>query len=154
MALATLDRFLADNHVDYRRIMHPLAYTAQEVASAAHIPGHNLAKTVMVKLDGLLAMVVMHADQYLDLENLKRETGATQAEVAAEYEFAEQFRDCELGAMPPFGNLYGMDVYADWDLMDDNEIAFNAGSHVELVRMSFRDYERLVQPKFASLCRH
>ena len=154
MALATLDRFLTDNHVAYRRIMHPVAYTAQEVASVAHIPGQKMAKTVMVKLDGRLAMAVMHADQYLDLANLKRETGADNAEIAEEYEFASLFRDCELGAMPPFGNLYGMEVYADWDLMDDGDIAFNAGSHYEVVRMSFRDYERLVHPKFGKVCRH
>ncbi len=154
MALATLDRFLTDNHVAYRRIMHPVAYTAQEVASVAHVPRDKMAKTVMVKLDGRLAMTVMHANQYLDLANLKRETGATKVEIAEEYEFAELFRDCEPGAMPPFGNLYGMEVYADWGLMDDSDIAFNAGTHIELVRMSFRDYERLVHPKFASVCRH
>lgn len=154
MALAMLDRFLTDNHIAYRRVMHPVAYTAQDVASAAHIPGEKMAKTVMVKLDGQFAMAVMHANQHLDLDSLKQETGASHAEVAPEYEFAELFRDCELGAMPPFGNLYGLEVYADQELMDDNEIAFNAGTHSELVRMAFRDYERLVHPKFGKLCRH
>lgn len=149
-----LDRFLSDNHVAYRRVMHRPAFTAQETAHVAHIPSHEMTKTVVVKLDGQFVMVVMHANQRLDMERLKYATGAMHGEVAQEHDFAMLFRDCEPGAMPPFGNLYGLDVYVDEELMDDREITFNAGTHSELMRMSFRDYERLVRPKFANLYQH
>lgn len=149
-----LNRFLSDNRIAYRRLSHRPTYTAQETAQVAHIPSHQMTKTVVVKLDGQFAMVVMHADQRLDIERLKYAAGALSGELVPEHEFADLFRDCEPGAMPPFGNLYGLEVYVDEELMDDRDIAFNAGTHSELVRMAFSDYERLVQPKFANLYQH
>jgi Ala-tRNA(Pro) deacylase len=144
-------RFLDENDVRYASIQHSRAYTAQEVAESAHVPGHELAKTVMVKLDGALAMAVVPAVFNLDLELLRGAAGADTAVLATEAEFSARFPDCQPGAMPPFGNLYGMSVYADEGLSDEEMIAFNAGSHVEIIRMAYADFERLVAPKLARI---
>ena len=100
----------------------------------------------MVKIDGTLTMAVVSASQHVHLASLKAATFAKSVELATENEFQERFPDCEVGAMPPFGNLYGMPVYADESLSRDREIAFNAGSHRELVRIPWADFEELVQP--------
>jgi Ala-tRNA(Pro) deacylase len=102
---------------------------------------------VVVTMDGTLAMVVVPASRHVDLVLLKQATGANSVHLATEDQFREKFPDCETGAMPPFGNLYGMTVLADESLSRDKEIAFNAGSHRELVRMAWEDFERLVQPR-------
>jgi Ala-tRNA(Pro) deacylase len=146
MPLQKLKDFLDSQHVKYVVISHSIAYTAAEIAALAHIPGKELAKTVIVNIDGALAMAVVSASQHVKLASLKAATFADDIELASEYEFKESFPDCEVGAMPPFGNLYGMPVYADESLSRDKEIAFNAGSHRELVRIAWSDYERLVQP--------
>jgi Ala-tRNA(Pro) deacylase len=142
-----LARFLDDNKVRYVRISHSPAYTAQEIAASAHVPGREMAKTVMVNLDEKLHMVVLPASCQIDLETLKRAVGAHKVELASEDEFRGRFPECELGAMPPFGNLFGMKVFVAEELAEDDEIAFNAGSHTELVRMAYRDYARLVEPR-------
>jgi Ala-tRNA(Pro) deacylase len=147
MPIRALKKCLDDYGVKYVIIYHSPAYTAQEIAHSAHIPGRELAKTVMVKVDGKLAMAVMPASEQVDLELLKQETHARKAELALEEDFAGKFPDCELGAMPPFGNLYGLDVYVAQHLAQDEEIAFNAGSHIELVKLSYRDFARVVRPK-------
>ena len=123
-----------------------MAYTAQEIAWITHTPGKELAKTVMVKIDDVLAMAVLPASFHVDLARLKAIAGASSAAVATEREFRSQFPDCETGAMPPFGNLYGMTVYADQSLAADKEIAFNAGTHRELIRISYADFTRLASP--------
>ena len=151
MPARKLKEFLDDHHVRYVTINHSPAFTAQEIAASAHIPGKELAKTVMVDLDGELAMAVLPASLRVDLKRLKGATGADHVELAKESEFADRFPECELGAMPPFGNLYDMAVYADQRLREDHHIAFNAGSHAELIRLPYRDFERLVQPKVADL---
>jgi Ala-tRNA(Pro) deacylase len=143
--------FLDENEVRYVSIQHSRAYTAQEVAESAHVPGHEIAKTVMVKLDGTLAMAVVPAVFNVDLELLRGAAGAGTATLASEDEFKTRFPDCQPGAMPPFGNLYGMRVYADEGLSDEEMIAFNAGSHVEIIRMTYADFERLVEPKLARI---
>jgi len=143
--------FLDENAVRYVSIQHSRAYTAQEVAESAHVPGHELAKTVMVKLDGTLAMAVVPAVFNVDIELLRGAAGAGTATLASEDEFKTRFPDCQPGAMPPFGNLYGMRVYADEGLSDEEMIAFNAGSHVEIIRMTYSDFERLVEPKLARI---
>ena len=123
------------------------AYTAQEVAQLAHIPGNEMAKTVIVKIDGKQAMVVLPAPDHIDLELLKGALGAKNVSLATETEFMPQFSECEIGAMPPFGNLYHMDVYVEEALSQDEMIAFNACSHDELIEMSYVDFARLAKPE-------
>ena len=147
MPVAKLKQFLEKEGVKYVTISHSRAFTAQEVAASAHVPGREMAKTVMVKLDGELAMAVLRAPDFVSLEALKLETGAGRVELATEAEFRELFPSCEVGAMPPFGNLWDLDVFVDERLAEDEEIAFNAGSHTELVRMAYADFERLVEPR-------
>ncbi len=146
MPIHRLKQFLDENEVKYVSISHSQAFTAMEIAEAAHIPGKELAKTVMVKLDGRLAMAVVRAPDHVGLSRLREATGAQDVELASEEDFAGRFPGCELGAMPPFGNLWDMDVFVDQRLREDEEIAFNAGSHTELVKLSYSDFERLVEP--------
>lgn len=151
MPARRLKEFLDEHHVKYVTITHSRAYTAQEVAASIHIRGREFAKTVIVKLDGKAAMAVVPATRQVDLEALKQAAGAHKAELATEQEFQYLFPECETGAMPPFGNLYGMDTWVDTSLTRDEEIAFNAGSHTEVVRLAYQDFERLVQPKVAAI---
>ncbi len=147
MPLAKLKDFLDSYNVPYVAISHSVAYTAAGIAALTHIPGKELAKTVIVKIDGALAMAVVTASQHVDLALLKSVTGARSVVLATEDEFKANFPGCEVGAMPPFGNLYGMKVFADETLLRDKEIAFNAGSHRELLRIAWKDFARLVQPR-------
>ena len=147
MPVTKLKKFLDENGVKYVSITHSRAYTAQEAAASAHIPGKQVAKVVIVKLDGELAMAVLPATCKVDFDRLKEASGAGEAGLAAEAEFDGMFTECELGAMPPFGNLYGMDVYVAERLAGDEEIAFNACSHTELIRLAYADFERLAKPK-------
>ena len=153
MPVERLKDFLDSNSVRYITIRHSPAFTAQEIAASAHIKGRELAKTVMVKIDGKLAMAVIPAQRMLDLEKLSDATGGAKVEIAVEEEFIEAFPGCELGAMPPFGNIYGIDVFVALELTEDEEIAFNAGSHSELVQLSYADFESLAMPKVAPLSR-
>jgi len=152
MPMKKLERFLDKQHVKYVRIRHSPAFTAQEIAASAHIPGRELAKTVMVKLDGELSMVVLPASYQIDFDILRDETGANSVELAGEREFRDTFPDCELGAMPPFGNLFDLPVLVADVLADDDEIAFNAGSHTELIRLAYADFSRLVGPRVVRTC--
>jgi Ala-tRNA(Pro) deacylase len=147
MPVEALREFLDSNRVKYVIITHSPAYTAREIAASTHIPGREIAKTVIVKIDGRLAMAVLPASELVDLDLLADAAFARRVELAEEEEFGHRFPDCQLGAMPPFGNLYGMDVYVAESLTEDEEIAFNAGSHTELVRMAYPDYARLVKPR-------
>lgn len=147
MPARKLREFLDNHAIKYVNISHSRAYTAQEVAASAHIPGKELAKTVMVKIDGKMAMVVLPAPDKVDFTQMKAVAGASDVELASEREFKNLFPECEVGAMPPFGNLYGMDVFVTKDLAEDEEIAFNAGSHTELIRLPYNDFENLVKPK-------
>ena len=151
MPARKLKEFLDAHGVKYVTIRHSMAYTAQEVAASAHIRGKEMAKTVIVKIDGKLAMPVLPAADKVDVNRLREAAGAKTARIAAEEDFQDAFPECELGAMPPFGNLYGMDVYVEQRLANDEEIVFNAGSHMELIRLSYGDFERLVQPKMVRL---
>jgi Ala-tRNA(Pro) deacylase len=146
MACAKLQEYLDQQDVKYISIKHSPAFTAQEIAGTAHIPGHEVAKTVIVKLDGSMAMVVLPAPEMVRMKHLKAQAGANRVELASEEEFKGRFPDCEVGAMPPFGNLYDMDVFVEQSLAEDEEIAFNAGTHTELIRMAYADYEELVRP--------
>jgi Ala-tRNA(Pro) deacylase len=146
MTLSKVRKFLDSNHIKYLVISHSLAYTAQGVAALAHVSGKKLAKTVIIKIDGILAMAVIPASQHVDLDRLKVLTGGQTVAIASEREFKDAFPDCETGAMPPFGNLYDMSVYADLSLAENEEITFSAGTHRELVRMNWQDMLRLVHP--------
>jgi Ala-tRNA(Pro) deacylase len=151
MPVAKLREFLDANGVKYVSISHSKAFTAMEVAESAHVQGKDMAKTVMVNMDGKPAMAVLPATQKVDLELLRKGTGAAAVELAQEQDFRGDFPGCEVGAMPPFGNLYGMDVFVEPRLAADQEIAFNAGSHTELIRMTYRDYEKLVKPRLVPM---
>jgi Ala-tRNA(Pro) deacylase len=150
MPVKKLKEFLDREKIKYVSIVHSTAYTAQEVAASAHITGKELAKVVIVKLDGELAMAVLPANRKIVLQDLREVTGSDQVKFASEEEFKAQFPECETGAMPPFGNLYGMQVYAAASLSDSEEIAFNAGSHTEVIKLAYRDFERLAKPKVVS----
>jgi len=147
MAVNTLKHYLDVNGIKYVSIIHSPAYTAQEVAQSVHMPGRELAKVVIIELDGKMAMAVLPATRKIVVQDLRELTGCEGVKFASEAEFKSRFPDCEVGAMPPFGNLYGMDVFASEELGLNREIAFNAGSHVEIIRMSYDDFERLVKPK-------
>lgn len=147
MPVKKLKEFLDSNAIRYLRITHSPVYTAQEIAASAHIPGKELAKTVMVKLDGRMAMAVLPAAYKVDFKLLKEGSGVGKAELAGEEEFKDMFPECDVGAMPPFGNLYGMDVYVAETLAEDEKIAFNAGSHTEVIQLDYADFQRLVKPK-------
>lgn len=151
MPTQRLKEFLDSNKVKYVAISHSEAFTAQEIAASAHIPGKQLAKTVMVTLDGNMAMAVLPATDRVDLKLLKKAAGVKKAVLSGEREFKDLFPDCEIGAMPPFGNLYDLEVYVAASLAEGEEIAFNAGSHTELIRMAYADFERLVKPKMVEL---
>ena len=147
MPVQKLKEFLDSHNIKYVVISHSRAFTAQETAATAHVPVKELVKTVMVKINGKMAMAVLPASAKVDFDLLKKATGSATIEIANEKEFKDLFPDCEIGAMPPFGNLYGMDVFVAESLTEDKEIAFNAGSHRELVKMAYKDFERLVKPK-------
>jgi Ala-tRNA(Pro) deacylase len=150
MPVRTLKKFLDAQGIKYISIIHSTAYTAQEVAASAHVTGKELAKTVIVELDGKMAMAVLPANRKIVLQDLREVTGCDEVKFASEDEFKKRFPDCETGAMPPFGNLYGMDVYIAESLTLNDEIAFNAGSHTEVIKLAYRDFERLVQPRVLS----
>ena len=147
MPVRKLKEYLDQNKVKYITISHSPAYTAQEVAASAHISGWALAKTIIIKIDGKMAMAVLPANLKIVVHDLKEMTGGHEVKFASEQEFTSLFPDCEVGAMPPFGNLYGMEVYAAPTLAENEEIAFNAGSHTEVIKMSYADFSRLTQPK-------
>jgi Ala-tRNA(Pro) deacylase len=154
MPTKKLREFLDGQGIKYVTVSHLVTYTAQETAALTHVLSKELAKTVIVKVDGALAMAVLPASYEVDLSLLRAATEARTISLAKEKEFKDQFPECEIGAMPPFGNLYGMAVFVDESLAKDKEIAFNAGSHNELVRLSYDDFERLVKPtvlKFSGL---
>jgi Ala-tRNA(Pro) deacylase len=151
MAIARLTEFLDTQKVAYLVVSHSPAYTAQGIAALVHIPGNEMAKTVMVKVNDKLAMVVLPAKFHVDLAALKSVAHAETAALASEDDFRDAFPECETGAMPPFGNLFGIPVFADESLEKDTGIAFNAGTHRELIRMTWADFKRLAGPTMGRL---
>jgi Ala-tRNA(Pro) deacylase len=150
MPARRLKEFLDSHKIKYITISHSPAYTSQEIAASAHIPGKALAKTVIVKIDGKMAMAVLPANDKVDFDLLRKDSGTKNVELASENEFKDLFPGCDVGAMPPFGNLYGMDVFVAKSLTEDKEIAFNAGNHTELIKLSYKDFANLVKPKVLS----
>lgn len=150
MPVKKLKEFLDSHKVKYVSMTHSPAFTAQEIAAAAHISGKSLAKTVIVKMDGHLAMVVLPAHDQVNFSKLKEVTGTSGVDLASESEFKDKFSGCEVGAMPPFGNLFEMPVFVSNHLSHQDHILFNAGSHSELMQVTYNDFERLVKPKVVS----
>jgi Ala-tRNA(Pro) deacylase len=145
--------YLDSHDVHYLSIAHSRSITARETASVAHVPPTEFAKVTLVRIDGNPSMVVLPATSKVDLEAVGDFVGAERVELAKEEEFRGLFPDCEPGAMPPFGNLYGMPVYVDGSLGESEYVTFNAGTHTELLRMRYEDFERMVRPRIADLCR-
>lgn len=150
MATRLITEYLDRRSVPHSMIQHPQTFTAQRTAQVTHIKGKELAKTVVVRVDGRMCMAVLPAHYHLDKERLKAAIGGRTLDLAREEDLNVLFPDCETGAMPPFGNLYGMDVWVQEELTRDKQIAFNAGSHTELIRMSYRDFDALVHPSVAN----
>ncbi len=150
MLLTKIADYLDSNHVRYIVITHSPAYTAQGIAALAHIPGKQMAKTVILRVKEKFMMAVLPASQHVDLRALRTVLGTTDLHIAHESDFEALFPGCELGAMPPFGNLFDLPVYCETSLRDDRQIAFNAGSHRELIQMDFDDYLQLVKPRIAA----
>ncbi|MGQ8338111.1 aminoacyl-tRNA deacylase [Sunxiuqinia sp. A32] len=146
MPAKKLKAFLDENHIEYEVIKHSNAYTSQEIAALTHIAGKEFAKTVMIKIHDKMAMAVLPASYQVDFDALEDIFGKGKVKLATELEFKSRFPDCEVGAMPPFGNLYDMEVFVAETLAEDREITFNAGNHTELIRMDYVDFEQLVQP--------
>lgn len=149
-----LEVLLKEHDVAFKPLIHPEAYTAQEVAAAMHVKGKELAKAVIVKTDGRFVMAVLPASSLVDFQKLKEFLGEKDVHLASEEEFRSLFPDCETGAEPPFGNLYDVDTVVDRTLTLDEEIYFNAGTHYEAVEMRYRDYEELVHPRVADFVKH
>jgi Ala-tRNA(Pro) deacylase len=148
-----LQTFLEQNEIPFKHTVHPVAYTAREVAAAEHLPAREVAKVVIISADHGYQMVVLPANRALDLSEVRSALGFSQARLATEQELGRLFPDCDLGAMPPFGNLYDMPVYVDSGLAEDEWIAFNAGSHVDVIHMRFNDYKWLANPVVVPLAR-
>ncbi len=154
MPVEELRRLLDDAGVRYETIRHLTSYTSQRTAEVAHVPGQELAKAVILKVDGGFAMAVLPAPAHIDLDAFRAAAGAGSVTLAREGEFAKLFPHCETGAEPPFGELYGLPVWVDEELTRDQRIAFNAGSHTEALRMEYKDWARLVRPKVARFAHH
>ena len=152
MLATRLKKYLNENHVHYAALPHPLAYTALGVAATSHVNDRMLAKSVVLKVDGSYALAVVPATAHVNLRRLGEILGASVV-LASESEIQGLFPGCEVGAMPPFGNLYGLRVYVDDELAHGGPIVFNAGNHSEAVRMDYADFDRLVQPMVARFSR-
>ena len=149
--LRRLKVLLDEAKISYEVYNHPLAYTAQEIAAQQHFSGKEMAKVVMIEVDDRLIMGVIPGSQKINLNTVKASLGAKQVRLATEDEFISRFPECEIGAMPPFGHLFGVPVLVDPALEKDDVIYFNAGNHVQTVRLSYKDFARLVKPQIASL---
>jgi Ala-tRNA(Pro) deacylase len=149
-----MEQYLRENGVGFEGMSHAEAFTMQGVAAALHVSGHQVAKVVMVKADGDMAMLVVPAPYRLDFPKVRAMLGAKKISLAAEEDFSELFPDCETGAMPPFGNLYGVPVYADEALAEEQDIVFRVGTHQDSFKIAYAGFARLAQPtvgRFAAL---
>lgn len=149
MPCEKLLEYLDENRIEYELQEHPRAYAARNTAVKAGVPIRLFAKTVLVRLDGLMAMAVIPSDHKVNFNLLRQAADADTISLATEQDFEERFPDCELGAMPPFGNLYDMAVYADAHLDAARKVTFNAGTHTETLTLDYADFERLVRPHLA-----
>ena len=141
---------LNDNKVRYEILHHPEAVTAQRIAQAEHVKGRHHAKVVVVKSGEQHCMVVLSADRQVDLKKVGKAIGKS-ASLGHEKEFKALFPDCAIGAMPPFGNLYGVPTFVDQSLAEQDYIVFEAGTHTDAIKLSYRDYEKIVKPRVEEL---
>lgn len=146
-----LESYLREHQVPFAVLKHPEAFTAQEVAAAQHVSGHQLAKVVMVWADKALTMLVVPASGRVNLRRATELLGAKKLRLASEAEFVERFPDCQVGAMPPFGNLYDLPVWVDGALADQDHIVFRVGTYTETMSLGYSDYAALVQPRVGEL---
>jgi Ala-tRNA(Pro) deacylase len=146
MPATKVKAYLDQQGIKYVSILHSAAYTAPEIAASAHVSGRDFAKTVIVMVEDEMAMVVLPASRRVLLGDLRELIESSHLRLASEAEFKDRFPDCELGAMPPLGHLYGMKTYVSGELAEEREIAFNAGTHTEVIKLDYDDFERLVQP--------
>ena len=146
MPAQKLKQMLDQHGIKYISINHSTAYTARETAASTFVPRREFAKTVIVDLDGEKVMAVLSASRHVDLEALRKLSHTNVARLATEDEFREMFSDCELGAMPPFGSLYGTRVFVDEMVTEVDDLCFNAGTHEQILRMEYLDYLKLEQP--------
>jgi len=144
-------RHLKERGIPYELAEHRESFTAQETAAALHEPGSRVAKVVMLMVDGRPTMAVLAARDHVGLTRVHEALGAAEVRLATEAEFGSLFPDCELGAAPPFGNLYGVPTYLDRRLLGAADLVFPAGSHRQSMRMSLADYRRGAQPAEADL---
>ena len=149
--ITKLKEFLDTSGVQYQPIAHRIAFTAQEVAAAEHVPGREHAKVAIVKVPNGFFMAVLPAPKKVDLVKFAAAVQQKEARLASEDEFERMFPQCETGAMPPFGNLFGLPVIVDRTLEDDTNIAFQAGTHTESIRMKYLDFKRLAKPQVADI---
>lgn len=147
MSPKLLCAYLDGAHVDYTVRAHRPAFSSPRIAAAAHVPGRELAKVVIVWIDTHLAMAVLPSTEHINLAHLRELTGARNVRLAREEEFAARFDQCATGAMPPFGNLYDMEVFVAESLTQDEVISFNACTHSDIMTMAYEDFERLVRPR-------
>jgi len=151
---AKIKNYLDKEHIGYQILEHSLAYTALEIAGTQHVPGKNLIKSVIVKADGQYVMCILSAIHMIDFDKLKKLTGAKQLDLAKEKEVADLFPEYETGAEPPFGQLYGLKVYVDKIVTEDNEIVFNAGTHTDMLKIKYTDFARLANPIVGEFGKH
>jgi len=148
-----LGSFLDSHKAEFTLSTHPQAFTAREVAAAEHLPAREVAKPVVVFGDGVYHMIVIPGSKLVDFHEVRSALGLSQARMATETELAELFPDCELGAMPPLGTMYGLTVYLDEALASQDTITFNAGTHREVIHMRTAEFRRLASPHIVSLAR-
>jgi Ala-tRNA(Pro) deacylase len=150
MVLKRLTDFLDQHGVRYVVVQHSQAFTARELATLSHIPARDVAKTLILKVDDKPLMVVLPGSEMVEMTQVRSTLGAASVRLAAETELNTLFPECEIGAMPPFGNLFGLDVLVAESLTRDTEIAFNAGTHHDLIKMPYADFARIVSPRVAA----
>jgi Ala-tRNA(Pro) deacylase len=141
-----LKNFLELKRVPYHHHAHPPAFTASQLAATERVPAEIVAKTVVLKADGQFVMAVLPATKRINLQALGQSLGSHYLRLATENEFRELFPDSDLGAMPPFGNLYELPVCAEKSLAEHKEMLFNAGTHKDSIQMTYEDFARVVQP--------
>ncbi len=149
-----LEQYLRENGVGFEIMAHSQAYTMQEVAAALHVPGRQVAKVVIVRAEGEMAMLVVPAPCRLDFAQVRTLLGAKKISLAKEEEFADLFPDCAAGAMPPFGNLYNMPVYVDQALVEEASIVFRIGTHRHTMKIAYADFARLAQPTVGEFAKY